>query len=439
MSESVSLGERLDSWKAIAQYLKRDLATARRWEKSLGLPVHRVGPRGRSVFAYRREIDEWLSDARPVLAPLDVSASPAAPPVHIARHRWRKFKTSGGVLATGAIGFLAWILWTPSSDLRIEVTNREVVARNHAGVEKWRYLFPATFDTGRLADMVQVARGTQSGVYVATRVRGTREDQQVESGALVFLNMEGRAQRAFSFNDRVTFDDKTYGPPWALTDFAVQNGPGKYRVAIAAHHYVWDPGLVTILNGRWQRHGTFVNAGWVESVNWLTPDRLLIAGYSNAHDGGMISLLDAADLDGQSPEPAGSPDFCMNCGTSKPLRMFVFPRTEINRIAGAPFNRAVVQTLTAGRVTARTIEMTSPQGDGDALYEFTAPALNFVGARFSDRYWELHRRLESEGKIAHTRENCPDRDGPREILEWDSKAGWRTVAIRERPETARLN
>ena len=51
---------RLDSWKAIAEYLGRDVSTARRWEKTAGLPVRRLpGGSGRSVFAYRDEIDAW--------------------------------------------------------------------------------------------------------------------------------------------------------------------------------------------------------------------------------------------------------------------------------------------------------------------------------------------------------------------------------------------
>ena len=66
----------------------------------------------------------------------------------------------------------------------------------------------------------------------------------------------------------------------------------------------------------------------------------------------------------------------------------------------------------------------------DVVYEFTIPALDLVSARFSARYWELHRELEAEGKIAHTREQCPDRDGPREIQMWEPAGGWRTVQIR---------
>ena len=33
---------RLDSWKEVAEYLKRDVRTVSRWELSRGLPVRRV-------------------------------------------------------------------------------------------------------------------------------------------------------------------------------------------------------------------------------------------------------------------------------------------------------------------------------------------------------------------------------------------------------------
>ncbi len=57
-------GERLDSWKEIAAYLKRDERTVRRWEKE-GLPVRRkVHKKQASVYAYREEIDAWWSDGR---------------------------------------------------------------------------------------------------------------------------------------------------------------------------------------------------------------------------------------------------------------------------------------------------------------------------------------------------------------------------------------
>src|SRR5882757_588770 len=50
---------RLDSWKEIAAYLKRDERTVRRWEAE-GLPVRRkVHKKQASVYAYKGEIDTW--------------------------------------------------------------------------------------------------------------------------------------------------------------------------------------------------------------------------------------------------------------------------------------------------------------------------------------------------------------------------------------------
>lgn len=55
------LENKLSSWKEIASYLKRDVRTVRRWEQEKGLPVRRVGgSKGASVYAYPKEIDDWL-------------------------------------------------------------------------------------------------------------------------------------------------------------------------------------------------------------------------------------------------------------------------------------------------------------------------------------------------------------------------------------------
>lgn len=54
-----SVSKRLESWKEIAAYLKRDESTVRRWEKE-GLPVHRhVHKKKATIYAYTSEIDAW--------------------------------------------------------------------------------------------------------------------------------------------------------------------------------------------------------------------------------------------------------------------------------------------------------------------------------------------------------------------------------------------
>ncbi len=67
--------ERLDSWKEIANYLKRAESTVRRWEKE-GLPVRRHAHKSKaSVYAYPSEIDVWWNDGRNRLESIEVAAA----------------------------------------------------------------------------------------------------------------------------------------------------------------------------------------------------------------------------------------------------------------------------------------------------------------------------------------------------------------------------
>jgi hypothetical protein len=51
----------LDSWKSIAEYLKRSPRTVQRWHAEFGLPVHHFGGSKGPVFSYSDELDAWLS------------------------------------------------------------------------------------------------------------------------------------------------------------------------------------------------------------------------------------------------------------------------------------------------------------------------------------------------------------------------------------------
>jgi ATP-dependent Clp protease ATP-binding subunit ClpA len=52
--------ERLESWKEIAAYLRREVRTVQGWEKSEGLPVHRhQHSRQGTVYAFKSELEAW--------------------------------------------------------------------------------------------------------------------------------------------------------------------------------------------------------------------------------------------------------------------------------------------------------------------------------------------------------------------------------------------
>jgi tetratricopeptide (TPR) repeat protein len=106
-SQVPSAQERLDSWKEIAAYLRRDERTVRRWEKSEGLPVHRHPHcKQSSVYAYRVELDAWWNNGHERLAAM-AAESPATRPRPRRALQW----ALGGV-AVIAIG--AAVVWLAS-------------------------------------------------------------------------------------------------------------------------------------------------------------------------------------------------------------------------------------------------------------------------------------------------------------------------------------
>jgi TolB-like protein/tetratricopeptide (TPR) repeat protein len=70
LSTEPSSLDRLESWKEIASYLKREIRTVQRWEKSSGLPVHRLQiVKSGGVYAFKFELDAWCKEHQPDVEP----------------------------------------------------------------------------------------------------------------------------------------------------------------------------------------------------------------------------------------------------------------------------------------------------------------------------------------------------------------------------------
>jgi Tol biopolymer transport system component len=113
------LEDRLDSWKEIAAYLKRDVTTVQRWEKREEMPVHRhLHDRIGSVYASRMELDRWMrsrnlrtgqenGDDDPLPAP-----HAQAPAKMAFLRRWRLVLP----LATASAVAIGAVLWLRSTE-----------------------------------------------------------------------------------------------------------------------------------------------------------------------------------------------------------------------------------------------------------------------------------------------------------------------------------
>jgi Tol biopolymer transport system component len=122
------LEDRLDSWKEIAAYLKRDVTTVQRWEKREGMPVHRhLHDRVGSVYASRSDLDAWVrsrnlpaaqespaqespaqENKNDILSP-DLPAPPSMPAKEPFLARWTLVFSLAAAVAALAIGTSLWL------------------------------------------------------------------------------------------------------------------------------------------------------------------------------------------------------------------------------------------------------------------------------------------------------------------------------------------
>jgi Tol biopolymer transport system component len=96
-----SSADRLDSWKEIAAYLKRDVSTVQRWEKRESMPVHRhLHDKLGSVYAFQSELDAWC-ESRKAGADLSETIAPAeALPATEPSARFSRRVVAASIIAT---------------------------------------------------------------------------------------------------------------------------------------------------------------------------------------------------------------------------------------------------------------------------------------------------------------------------------------------------
>jgi hypothetical protein len=416
---------RLDSWKEIAEYLGRDVRTATRWE-SQGLPVHRVpGGKGSSVFAVTSEIDRWLAGLAPVALPAPVDA--VAPRTDRRSHSIAAI--SACILLTIVIA--ATIVWRPrlvtrdAAPLRVSATAATVAIAGDSGAPRIIHRFdPGAVLVARApARVTDNHRDGRAEVMVAVSFYENAADRSVREGELLDLSTDGRVRWRFAFDDVLTFRDGTVRGPWAMSEWQAAPAASAPRIAVAAHDFTWWASIVAVLDPDGRRLSTFVNPGWMESLLWLRGDRLAIAGFDNARNEAMLAVVDTAAGDRSAPGTAGTSFACSSCSPAPPLFYATFPRSELNVLTSGPFNRAHVAVI-GDRVLVTTIEIANSNVAG--IYEFDRE-LRFLRAQYSQSYWDTHRRLELEGKIHHSGDACPERDGPAAIRVWDARDGWLRV------------
>lgn len=394
---------RLDSWKAIAGHLNRNVRTVIRWEQDRALPVHRVpGGGSGSVFAYTDELDAWLAGR------LDETATTTADSTPSARSRFVALPVLIALISILAVAAVRWA--TPLQIGSIAVEGEALVASTPNGERLWRYVSERSkldLRRGRIWSVITDFDARPGDDVV---VAGTSAFEEPE--ALLLLNNRGAVQWLRSFEESFTFGAKRFGPPWRTADLIAFGA--EPRIAWAMHHHTWFPSVIATYDAEGYVRDRFIHPGWITSLRASPDGRYLLgAGVRNDLDARVLLVIDGAITRG-TVKPAEANSQCSDCPAGDPVRYFVFPRTELSRLDGLPLlnNRAVpkIVVLPSGRILVHVTEHPKDEPVVEAVYEI-GPDLSIIGGRPGDSYWDWHRRLEAAGRIDHSAASCPERQG----------------------------
>lgn len=424
---------RLDSWKAIADYFGRSVRTVMRWERDRNLPVHHMPGGGtRTVFALVDELDAWMAGEHGVAAAAEAPVAVAvplpdsSPTVWHRRHPW----LVGALVLTGlaVVGTVAMMpLGGRSPEFAPIATatmvERLLVSSDAAGREVWRYELPeGTTNLGtRGARVVDIDSDGRPDVLVPLQAMRSEGDG---TGALLAIDSRGTRLWQRSLDDTYRFGATDYGPTWFPENAIVYHHAGAVRITATMHHNTWWPDIVATFDATGKVFAKFVNTGWLFGLNLTRDGRYLLAsGVSNAFDGAVLVVLDAANPGGTAPSDGGSLPACVNCPPGAPRAYVVVPWSDLARPAALP--TIIVQVSDDGTIQLRAQQRPPGAGAMPEIIIGLSPSLEVVERTVSDTFREAHDVLARSGELDHATTACPWLTPP--VRVWTADRGWRAI------------
>jgi DNA-binding winged helix-turn-helix (wHTH) protein len=391
------------------------------------------------------EIEETHPEAPetipPVLRPDE--QLPALPSPRPARRAWRALAASIAVFVALVAGAGWWLAHRAGEPVRVSLARDRLTAWDAKGRISWEYVLPEPAE-------IQPVQGSEAVQFQDLLGDGHRE-------LLVLANPLPRTPAAASspslnsvlfkqtvlycFSDqgkllwtyspdavKLPFNGRVFEGPWrAIAMLFTPREQGKY-IWISFVHHTWWPNFVMRIDARGGATMAYLNSGSLASLAYVRNSSggyVIAAGTNNGYGSAVVAIIGENDPPTISPQIAGTP-YTYDQWTGGPYTMFVLPPSELFRMSGASFHVVGAVQVSGDRIQVQTNEGKDPSGSAPYLlgfYEFSRD-FKLVSASLSDTYWTLHRRLEQEGQIHHTAEQCPDRQIASRVRLWLTNRGW---------------
>ncbi len=338
----------LDSWKEIAQYLKRDIRTCQRWEKHFGLPIHRLeaSPKSR-VFAYKEEIDKWLQ--------LKLGEKKLR-----RKHKfWPRIQQSALFLAIFLSALLLlWLIkliFIPSSanPTDFKIKGSRLIIIDEKGGPLWEYntglrnleseaYYRKHFQVKKnipFPDDILLPQiifedinndHTQEILFSIQTVNATNE------GRLICFNKKGKILWTFQAGRRMTFGNKEYSADYRIIGFGCDDvdNDGRQEIIVISSNNPYFPCQAVLLNSKGKLIGEYWNSGYLQNYAFVDLNRdgrkeIILVGINNEWRCPCAVVLDPSLMKGASPQ---NKDYyrCQNIKTSYEKYYLRFPRNEVD-------------------------------------------------------------------------------------------------------------
>ena len=431
MSSSEEKGQ-LHGWKEIAAYVGKGVRQAQRWEKQ-GMPVHRVQGMDGVVYAFRHEIDEWRRRSPQPDAVSDVELSDDEGRERSAIPR-SSHPTSPGswVIVAVFLGVTSLLVWgLPRSAVvtaidRVKVDGTRLVALDAAGRTAWKFDlgFSATLDLGEGRDqpaLLQDLDGDGRQEVIVSVRNGKSSRELLRSDRLFCFSHDGFLRWSYALDqiDQVFEGRRFPGPTRILAVTADERG----YVWAAVNHHTWWPTVVVRIDMRGRGEARYVQSGGIYALRaWQANGQSLLLAGGVLNEYGLASLA-IIDRDGPltvSPQTAGNGYFCDTCPRQSPKGLLLLHRSDVSAASQVdPYSRVV-----GLEPVARSVRVTTWEGDGGALYHLLEPDLSLLTEPPSDAFGQMHSRLEQAGDLDHPFGECPIRGMKQPRFVWREGSGW---------------